>query len=78
MLKLYLKEKLTMKYLKTKIGVSLAAMGASVSSFAEDYTGLVTAAQAEAEANVGAGATAVIGVAIVLFGIGALLYCLKR
>jgi len=61
-----------------KAGLVLTSVAASGSAFAADYTGQITTAQTEGSGNVTAVIAAVIGIAILGFGVGSMLGWFKR
>ena len=63
----------SVKSFATKSGAFLAAAGTSIAVNAADYTSQIGAASSEANTNQGAVITAVIALAVVGFGVGALL-----
>jgi len=66
-----------MKTLAKKTGLALTLAGASVAANAADYTSQITAAGGEANTNQAAVITAVIALAVIGFGVGALLKWMK-
>lgn len=60
-----------------KSAVALTAMGTSIAANAADYTSQIGAAGTEANANQTAVITAVIALAVIGFGVGALLKWMK-
>lgn len=67
----------TVKTFAKKSVVALAAAGTSVAANAADYTTQIGAAGGEANANQTAVITAVIALAVIGFGVGALLKWMK-
>ena len=67
-----------LKTRKSLISVATASLFVSVSSFAADHTAEITAAATEGSANVTAVIGAIIGIAILGFGINALLSWFKN
>lgn len=63
----------TVKSFATKSGVFLATAGTSIAANAADYTTQISAAGAEANTNQAAVITAVIALAVIGFGVAALL-----
>jgi hypothetical protein len=61
------------KFLKTKIALGTSATLLASSSFAADYTTLITTAGADGSTNVTAVIAAVIGIAILGFGVASML-----
>ena len=64
--------------LKTKVVAGSTALLASGASFAEDYTTQITAAQTDGSTNVIAVIGAVIGIAILGFGVSSMIAWFKR
>jgi len=67
-----------MKNLKTKLVVAFGAVAASATSFAADYTTEITAASTEGAANVSGATVAVIGLALIGFGVGAVVAWMRK
>lgn len=66
------------KNVKSKTAAALVLLAASGASFAEDYTTQITAAQTDGSTNVIAVIGAVIGIAILGFGVSSMIAWFKR
>jgi hypothetical protein len=66
------------KNLKSKTAVALSLLAASGASFAEDHTALITTASTEGSTNVLAVIGGVIGIAILGFGVSAMISWFRR
>ena len=66
------------KHYGSKIAIGGSTLGASFVAFADDYTALITQAQTDATGNQTGVITAVIAIAVVTFGAGALLRWLNK
>jgi hypothetical protein len=66
------------KSLKTKVVAGSSALLASGASFAEDHTALITTASTEGSTNVLAVIGGVIGIAILGFGVSAMISWFRR
>lgn len=62
----------------SKIAIGGSALAASFAASADDYTALITQAQTDSTGNQTAVITAVIAIAVVTFGAGALLRWLNK
>ncbi|WP_057832823.1 hypothetical protein [Colwellia sp. TT2012] len=67
-----------LKHNKTRLAVAATAALGSVAAQAADHTALITTAATEGNGNVTAVISAVIGIAILSFGIGAMISWFKK
>lgn len=67
-----------LKQFGSKLAIGGGALGASSTAFAADYTTLITQAQTDATGNQSMVIVAVISVAVLSFGAGALLIWLRK
>ena len=67
-----------LKHNKTRLVAAATAALGSVAAQAADHTGIITTAATEGNGNVTAVITAVIGIAILSFGVGAMIAWFRK